>query len=97
MAKLHATLENSKGKVVSISDNATITATVYDGNQKAYSVIIEWCNVGDFEKPTMGALVTTREWRNQPNEEYETLCKKCGGRQTDYPTIQCKYCGYHIN
>jgi hypothetical protein len=68
MAKLYATLENSKGKVVSISDNETITATVYDGNLKAYSVIIDFCNIGDSEQPTYGALVTTREWRNQPNE-----------------------------
>lgn len=68
MAKLYATLENSKGKTVSISDNETITATVYDGNMKAYSVIIDWCNLGDIEDPTMGAIVTTREWRNEPEE-----------------------------
>ena len=66
--KLYATLETSRGKVVSVSDNEQIIATVYDGNLKAYSVIIEWCNVGDIEKPTMGAIVTTREWRNQPDE-----------------------------
>ena len=69
MAKLYATLENSKGKTVSISDNETITATVYDGNMKAYSVIIEWCNMGDIEEPTMGAIVTTREWRNEPEDK----------------------------
>lgn len=68
MAKLYATLENSKGKTVSISDNNEIVATVYDGNLKAYSVIIEFCNNGDIEEPTMGAIVTTREWRNQPDE-----------------------------
>ena len=68
MAKLYATLENSKGKTVSVSDNEQITATVYDGNMKAYSVIIEWCNLGDIEDPTMGAIVTTREWRNEPEE-----------------------------
>ncbi len=66
MAKLYATLETSRGKTVSISDNEQITATVYDGNMKAYSVIIEWCNIGDVEEPTMGAIVTTREWRNRP-------------------------------
>lgn len=54
--KLYATLETGRGKVVSVSDNETITATVYDGNMKAYSVIVEWCN---------GAIVTTREWRNR--------------------------------
>lgn len=64
--KLYATLETSRGKVVSVSDNEQIVATVYDGNMKAYSVIIEWCNVGDLEEPTMGAIVTTREWRNRP-------------------------------
>ena len=68
MAKLYATLENSKGKTVSISDNETITATVYDGNLKAYSVIIDFGNIGDIEEPTYGAIVTTREWRNQPNK-----------------------------
>ena len=64
--KLYATLETSKGKVVSVSDNSEIIATVYDGNMKAYSVHIEWTNVGDIESPTMGAIVTTREWRNRP-------------------------------
>lgn len=66
--KLYATLETSRGKVVSISDNEEIIATVYDGNMKAYSVHIEWCNMGDIEKPTMGAIVTTREWRNEPED-----------------------------
>lgn len=65
--KLYATLETSRGKTVSVSDNEQIIATVYDGNLKAYSVIIEWCNMGDIEKPTMGAIVTTREWRNKPD------------------------------
>ncbi len=86
--KLFATLETSKGKVVSVSDNNEIIATVYDGNMKAYSVIIEWCNIGDIEhdprtcensvpcyecehppKPTMGAIITTREWRNRPETD----------------------------
>ena len=97
--KLYATLETSKGKVVSVSDNEQITATVYDGNMKAYSVIIEWTLDGNPEHyeclecgalvdnidncsecgnnadnsfltipAEMGAIVTTREWRNQPNE-----------------------------
>lgn len=66
--KLYATLETSRGKMVSVSDNEQIVATVYDGNLKAYSVTIEWCNVGDPEEPTMAAVVTTREWRNQPDE-----------------------------
>ena len=38
--KLYATLETSTGKVVSVSDNEEIIATVYDGNLKAYSVHI---------------------------------------------------------
>jgi len=77
--KLHATLETSTGKTVSVSSNESITATVYDGNKKAYSVIIEWCDIGDIaleegdEKhpdfhAEKGAIVTTREWRNQPDE-----------------------------
>jgi hypothetical protein len=79
--KLFATLETSKGKVVSVSDNEQITATVYDGNMKAYSVIIEWCNVGDNEEPTMGAIVTTREWRNRPqtNEKCATCMSFTNG------------------
>jgi len=73
--KLYATLETSKGKVVSISDNEQITATVYDKNMKAFSVIIEWCDIGDLidddgnelpeSQKTKGAIVTTREWRNE--------------------------------
>lgn len=73
--KLYATLETSRGKTVSVSDNESITATVYDGNMKAYSVTIEWCDIGDLfdndgnELPedlkTKGAIVTTREWRNR--------------------------------
>lgn len=73
--KLYATLETSRGKVVSVSDNKEIIATVYDGNLKAYSVIIEFTNLGDPEGseaeggvPFWGAIVTTREWRNQPDE-----------------------------
>jgi hypothetical protein len=61
--KLYATLETSRGKTVSVSDNETITATVYDGNMKAYSVTIDWCDVGDGQT---GAIITTREWRNRP-------------------------------
>lgn len=73
--KLYATLETSKGKVVSVSDDNEIVATVYDKNMKAYSVIIEWSNMGDLEKPTMGAMVTTREWRNQPDERRKAKAK----------------------
>jgi hypothetical protein len=73
--KLYATLETSRGKVVSVSDNEEIIATVYDGNLKAYSVIIEFCNIGDIESPTMGAIVTTREWRNQTEERRKAKLK----------------------
>ena len=76
--KLHGTLETSGGKVVSVSDNEQITATLYDRNKKAYSVTIAWCDIGDValkegdEKlpefhAEMGAIVTTREWRNEPD------------------------------
>ncbi len=78
MAKLFATLETSAGKVVSVSDNREIIATVYDGNLKAYSVHIEFTDIGDLfdhdgnelpeDQKTKGAIVTTREWRNQPPE-----------------------------
>ena len=76
--KLHATLENSKGKTVSISDNEEIIATLYDGNKKAYSVMIEWCDICDIidndgnelpeSEKIKGAIITTREWRNEPDE-----------------------------
>lgn len=76
--KLFATLETSRGKVVSISDNEEIIATVYDGNMKAYSVTISWCDIGDIidnegnelpeSEKTKGAIVTTREWRNETEE-----------------------------
>ena len=66
--KLHATLETSRGKRVSISDDEEIKATVYDRNLKAYEVIISWCNLGDTENPTMGAMVMVMEWRNMGNE-----------------------------
>jgi len=107
--KLYATLETSRGKVVSVSDNEQITATVYDGNLKAYSVIIEFTNIGDPEHwqckhcqhefdndgcevcpqcgqsdlktipAVMGAIVTTREWRNQPDDRRKKVnkCKDC--------------------
>ena len=77
LMKLYATLETSRGKTVSISDNEQITATVYDGNMKAYSVIIDWCDVGDGQ---MGAMVTTREWRNRLptyDKQHECLGKYC--------------------
>ena len=79
---LFATLETSRGKVVSISDNEQIIATVYDGNKKAYSVIIEFTNIGDIidndgnalpdAQRTLGAIVTTREWcnREQTNDRH---------------------------
>lgn len=66
--KLYATIENEEGKRVGLGSNKGLTATVYDGNMKAYSVIVEWTNVGDIEKPTMGAVVTVMEWRNQPED-----------------------------
>lgn len=105
MSKLYATLETSRGKVVSVSDNEQIIATVYEGNKKAYGVTIEWCVVGDPDHvkcnkcewlgdeedleiiddmracPTcktdecltdvpavMGAIVSSREWRNETDE-----------------------------
>lgn len=107
--KLYATLETSRGKTVSISDNEQITATVYDGNMKALSVIIEWCIVGDSEHgkcflcgsftdditecndcgntdektievipAEMGAIITTREWRNREETNDKRICGHCG-------------------
>lgn len=83
--KLYATLETSRGKTVSVSDNEQITATVYDKNMKAYSVIIEWGDMGDIidnegnelpeSEKTKGAIVTTREWRNQPDERRKLKSK----------------------
>jgi len=103
--KLYATLETSTGKMVSISDNESITATVYDKNMKAYSVIIDWCDIGDIidndgndlpeSEKTKGAIVTVREWRNKPNEirksgQREGVCH-CG-----YPCVYgTDYCDRH--
>ncbi len=61
--KLYATLETARGKVVSISDNQEIIATLYDGNLKAYTVTIEWREVGQYQgKPLMGASIKARDW-----------------------------------
>ena len=78
MSKLFATLETSRGKTVSVSDNNEIIATVYDGSMKAYSVHIDFCDIGDIidnegnelpeSKKTKGAIVTVYEWRNQSEE-----------------------------
>lgn len=78
MARLYATIENSRGKIVSLSDNETLTATVYDGNKKAYSVTIDFGDIGDIvdndgnELPdhlkSKGVMISCREWRNQPDE-----------------------------
>lgn len=86
--KLYATLETSRGKTVSVSDNQEIIATLYDGNMKAYSVHIEWTDIGDLidddGKPlpdnmrVMGAIITTRDWRNRP----ETNDRKKAQRKT---------------
>jgi hypothetical protein len=88
MAKLYATLENSKGKQVSISDNEEITATVYDGNMKAYSITISFTDIGDIidndgnelpkSEKTKGAIITTREWRNREQTNDRKKCKKEG-------------------
>lgn len=119
--KLFATLETSRGKQVSISDNESITATVFDGNMKAYSVIIEitsisdpdhwkcsecgymeeWDNYKDgtplcpdcdidmtHQKPVMGAIVTTREWRNRP--------KTNDKRKDNMEYFECQACGYNM-
>jgi hypothetical protein len=128
--KLYATLETSTGKVVDVSDNEQIVATVYDGNKKAYSVIIEWCVVGDAARikcnhcewqgdeedvdikdeiescpqckksdalmdvpAIMGAVVTTREWRNQPDARRYKGINKCEHKQTT-KTVHGKYCLY---
>ena len=86
MSKLYATLETSKGKTVSISDNEEIIATVYDGNMKAYSVHITYGDIGDVidndgnelpeSEKTRGAIITTREWRNreQTNDRGKHWC-----------------------
>lgn len=98
MAKLYATLETSKGKTVSVSDNEEIIATVYDGNMKAYSVHISWTDIGDIdisepdeeedplEERTMGAIITTREWRNEPEERRKVKAtgKVCQIHGTQY-------------
>lgn len=84
--KLYATLETSRGKVVSVSDNEEIIATVYDGNLKAYSVIIQFTDIGDIAlnegdenlpefNAKKGTIITTREWRNMPNNKRKAQLK----------------------
>jgi len=74
--KLYATLENSRGQIVKLTDNEEIVATVYEGNKKQYAVHIQWCNIGDIpleegdeDLPEFhaekGSIVTVREWRNE--------------------------------
>jgi len=104
MAKLYATLETSKGKTVSVSDNEEITATVYDGNMKAHSVIISFGDIGDIiddngdilpdSKRTFGATVQSREWRNEPEERRQvkvTGINRCEHRDTT-DTVHGKCC-----
>lgn len=102
--KLYATLENSDGKIVKLGSNEYIEATVYDGNKKAYSVVIEWTNLGDSEEPTMGAIVMTREWRNKKDSERkmkgnkqqgEKLCPKYGETVLPDENGNCSLCGEH--
>jgi hypothetical protein len=95
--KLYATLETSRGKTVSVSDNESITATLYDGNMKAYSITIDWCNIGDLKKPTMGAIITSREWRNREktnDRQKKNACRDCGDKISDGQVCQlyCKNC-----
>lgn len=71
--KLYATLENSKGKTVSLADNEVITATLYEGNKKQYSITIDWGDIGDIidnegndlpeSEKTKGSLITYRDYR----------------------------------
>lgn len=75
MAKLYAEIENSKGKKVSLSDNEQLTCTVYDGNMKAYSIIINWASLGDpdhWKCPECGYL---QEWDNY--EDGTPICPEC--------------------
>lgn len=86
MAKLYATLEAGKGKTVSVSDNEKITATVYDGNLKAYEVTIEWTDIGDIidnegnDLPetlkTKGAIITVRDWRATDDDRRKAQPKR---------------------
>ena len=76
--KLYATLETSRGKTVSISDNEQITATVYDGNMKAYSVTIALIDVGNKKGVS---IVNTQEWRNENEERRKLKSKKQTGEQ----------------
>ena len=103
--KLHAILENSRGKAVSLSDNEQITATVYDGNKRAYSVTIEWCDIGDIfdhdgndlpeSEKTKGAIVTTREWRNQPDDRRKDKKETCNFNACQNKAVYYGVCSKH--
>jgi len=79
MARLYAEIEDENGKTKGMASNERLAVTVYDGNKKAYSVYIEYTDIGDLfdndrnelpeSEKTKGAIVTVREWRNQPEEK----------------------------
>lgn len=78
MARLYAEIEDENGKTKGMASNEKLAVTVYDGNKKAYSVYIEYTDTGDLfddngdelpeSEKTKGAIVTVREWRNQPDD-----------------------------
>ena len=87
--KLYAIIKNEEGKELKIGSNEMIECTLYEKNKKQYSVYIYWENVGDFEKPVMSSVITTREWRNEPNnkrimpksqKQKGEICTHCGKR-----------------
>lgn len=84
--KLYAIIENEEGKQVKIGSNERITATLYEGNKKQYAVNIEWTDIGDIEleegdkdlpefHAEKGSIITTQEWRNEPDERREMNCR----------------------
>jgi hypothetical protein len=85
MAKLYATIENSKGKVVSLSDNESLTATVYDGNMKAYSVTIEWAISGDPDHWKCSECGHFEDWDNY--QDGTPICPQCDTDMTHQKAV----------
>lgn len=95
--KLYAEIEDENGKIKGMASNEKLSVTVYDGNKKAYSVYIEYTDIGDLfddngdelpeSEKTKGAIVTVREWRNQPEEKRIKTGKKQNGE-----SLKCAKC-----
>ena len=66
--KLYASIRNETGKTAGLGSNEDLEVNLYYKKSILYTLRIEYCNVGDMEKPTMDAIITYRDWRKDPEE-----------------------------